>query len=129
MTNVPARLLIVDDDVDTLALYTLALDGTGLVVSQAATGREALEAVRANSPEVVVTDLTLPDIDGIELCAALRSAAGPGLAGLIVLSGTSDPDQHARARRAGATEVLTKPCLPSDLERAIRKALSSQSEL
>lgn len=126
MTQAPGRVLIVDDDADTLALYGLALRASGLVVEQATTGGQALETARARPPEVVVTDLTLPDIDGIDLCAALRNSLGPTLAGLIVLSGTSDPDQHERARQAGATDVLTKPCLPGDLEQVIRRALSTQ---
>lgn len=123
--NAGARVLIVDDDRDTLTLYTFALGDSGLLVDQATTGAEALAAARAHPPAVIVTDLTLPDVDGIELCRELRVAAGPGLSGLIVLSGTSDAGQHDRARRAGATEVLTKPCLPADLEGVIRAALSS----
>jgi len=123
--NAGARVLIVDDDRDTLTLYAFALGESGLVVDQATTGAEAVAAARANPPAVIVTDLTLPDVDGIELCGELRVAAGPGLSGLIVLSGSSDAAQHERARRAGASEVLTKPCLPADLEGVIRAALSS----
>jgi CheY-like chemotaxis protein len=118
-------VLLVDDDIDTLVLYAVALGTSGLVVAQATTGAAALAAARATAPEVVVTDLTLPDMDGIELCAALRGAAGPGLSGLIVLSGSSDAEQQERARQAGAAEVITKPCLPADLERVIRKVAAS----
>ena len=123
--NARARVLIVDDDRDTLTLYAFALSESGLLVDQATTGAEALAAARANPPAVIVTDLTLPDVDGVDLCGKLRAAAGSGLSGLIVLSGTSDAAQHERARKAGASEVLTKPCLPGDLEHVIRAALSS----
>ena len=123
--NAPARVLIVDDDLDTLTLYSFALSASGLHVDQAKTGAEALAAVRSARPAVVVTDLTLPDVDGIELCRQLKAAAGPGLLGLIVLSGTSDAGQQERAWKAGATEVLVKPCLPTELERVIRDALAS----
>ncbi|RPJ77298.1 MAG: response regulator [Acidobacteria bacterium] len=123
--NAPARVLIVDDDEDTLTLYSFALSASGLAVDRATTGAAALAAARSRPPAVVVTDLTLPDVDGIQLCTALRAAVGPGLLGLIVLSGTSDAEQRARARQAGATDVLVKPCLPDDLERVIRRALAS----
>ena len=117
------RVLLVDDDADTLALYSLALTASGMTVDLATTGEAALAAARSSPPAVIVTDLTLPDVDGIELCPPLQAAAGPSLKGLIILSGSSDTDQHERARQAGATAVLTKPCLPEDLERFIRAAL------
>lgn len=121
------RVLIVDDDADTLALYAIALTASGFATDKAATGREALAAVHRAGPQVIITDLNLPDCNGVELCADMRAAGGSALLGIIVLSGNSDAEQHARARQAGAAEVLVKPCLPSDLEGAIRKTLANAS--
>ena len=127
MTQGDPRVLLVDDDPDTVGLYSLALRGSGLVVDVATTGAAALASARQAPPAVVVTDLNLPDVDGADLCASLRAESGDRLLGLIVLSGSSGVEVQDRARRAGATAVLTKPCLPTELERAIREALAASA--
>ena len=121
----PSRVVIVEDDRDTLELYSLFLSTAGYAVHQARNGADGLELVRSVQPSVVVTDLTLPDLGGGPLCKALRKAGSPGLQGLIVVSGSADEDVLATARAAGADDILTKPCLPAELEAAIRRVLNA----
>jgi DNA-binding response OmpR family regulator len=117
-------VVIVEDDVDTLDLYSLSLRAAGYDVQPARSGSAALELVRRLRPRVVVTDLTLPDLAGVPLCEALREAGRDALEALIVVSGSADEDVLSGVRGAGAREVLVKPCLPAELEAAIRRALA-----
>ena len=103
------RVLIVDDDPairrDVSAL--LDLDEYGLL--EAADGQAALEVVRDERPDLVILDLTMPRLDGLGTCQALRS--DPELAGtrVLVLTGRDQPDDRAAARDAGADAYLVKP--------------------
>jgi len=117
--------VIIEDDTDTLELYALFLKSAGYVVRQARTGEAGLDIVRSLKPRLVVTDLTLPDLAGARLCRSLRAAGAPDLAGLIVVTGSADEEMLASVRAAGADGILTKPCLPTDLEAAIRRVLDA----
>ena len=117
-------VVLVEDDADTLDLYSLSLRTAGYDVRAARTGADGVELVRTLHPKVVVTDLTLPDLGGVPLCEAIHDAGQSVLEALIVVSGSADQELLAGVRAAGAREVLTKPCLPADLEAAIRRALA-----
>ncbi|MBP1633573.1 MAG: putative two-component system response regulator [Acidobacteria bacterium] len=116
-------VVIVEDDADTLELYSLSLEAAGYDVRPARTAGRAIELVRAVRPRVVVTDLTLPDLAGVPLCEALSEAGRSDLGALIVVSGSADERVLSGVRAAGAREILVKPCLPTELEAAIRRAL------
>lgn len=117
-------VVLVEDDLDTLDLYSLALHAAGYDVRPARTGTDGVGLVRTLHPRVVVTDLTLPDLGGVPLCEAIRDAGQGALEALVVVSGSADEELLARVRAAGAREVLIKPCLPADLQAAIRRALA-----
>ena len=120
-------VVILEDDEDTLELYSLALTAAGYDVRQTRTGEEGLTLVRSLRPRAVISDLTLPDHAGVPLCDALRAAGAATDAALIVVSGSADQGLLAAARQAGAREILIKPCLPTDLEAALRRALRASS--
>jgi two-component system response regulator MprA len=96
------RVLIVDDDpaIRRVVSALLDLDEYGLL--EAADGQAALEVVRVERPDLVILDLTMPRLDGLRACAALRS--DPELAGT-----RDQPDDRAAARDAGADAYLVKP--------------------
>ena len=109
-------VLIVDDDQDTLQLYSTFLRFSGLRVWTAANATAALSRARDHRPDVVVTDIGLPGADGWMLCRQLRGDPGTRACGLIALTGwVYDAELAARAREAGVDVVLTKPCLPDAL--------------
>src|ERR1700681_243739 len=70
--RMPTRILIVEDDPDIAALVARYLDKAGFTTERAASGREALQAVAARVPELLVLDLMLPHVDGLEVCRLLR---------------------------------------------------------
>jgi two-component system cell cycle response regulator DivK len=119
-TNAP-RVLLVEDDGDGRRLYVLWLTEAGFSVKEAHNGFQALERAFENIPDVVVTDLNIPGIDGFELTRRLKLDPRTRQVPVIAVTGyaafQADPD---RARRAGCDVILEKPCSPDDLETAIR---------
>jgi len=118
------RVLLVEDDGDGRRLYALWLTEAGFTVKQAHNGLQALERAFESVPDVVVTDLNIPGIDGFELTRRLkldpRTCEVPVIAVTGYAAFQADP---ARARRAGCDVVLEKPCSPDDLEAAIRNLI------
>ena len=124
-TESPSPLvLIVEDDLDTRVLYREVLGVSGLRTVEAHNGHQALEKARDERPNLVLTDLAVPGMDGFELCRALRQS--PRLREIPILAVTGhaeylgDPD---RFRQAGIDRVLTKPCLPDLLVEEIWRLL------
>jgi CheY-like chemotaxis protein len=114
------KLLVVDDDVDTVVLMRRALERRGFVVITATCVAEGLDAFAANVIDVVISDLGLPDGSGIELVQALSK---DGTVRAIALTGSGGPDDVARALSAGFADHLTKPVEIATLEQAINKLL------
>ena len=120
-------MLLVEDDRDGRRLYAEWLTHAGFKVDQAHNGLQALERAIELVPDVVVTDLNIPGIDGYELTRRLkqdpRTKAVPVLAVTGYAAFAADP---ARAQRAGCDAVLEKPCSAEDLEAAIRNLINGQ---
>ena len=120
-------MLLVEDDRDGRRLYTEWLTHAGFKVDQAHNGLQALERAFEAVPDVVVTDLNIPGIDGYELTRRLkqdpRTKSVPVLAVTGYAAFAADP---GRAQRAGCDAVLEKPCSAEDLEAAIRTLISGQ---
>lgn len=98
-------------------------------VIEAADGDEALAAMGARIPDVVITDLSLPRMDGFELVARMRRDAALARVPVLCLSGYSDEAHGQRAMEAGANQVLQKPCLPDRLAEIVVTLLREQSSL
>jgi chemosensory pili system protein ChpA (sensor histidine kinase/response regulator) len=120
-------VLLVEDHVDSRHMYAefLRLDFT---VVEAEDGVSALEVMRETRPDIVVTDLALPRMDGFELMARMRADERLRDVPIIALSGYSGADHEERARQAGSRLVLLKPCLPDDLARAVASAARSRKD-
>jgi len=105
------RVLIVDDDEDARILLTRALNKGGLSVEviSATDGRDALERTADAPPHAVITDVMMPRMNGLELCAALRSAPATARVPLIIVSALEDERDRAAGLAAGADDYLTKP--------------------
>lgn len=117
-----ASILLVDDDAAFRAAAKRALTGAGHTVEEAADGRRALKSLKSAQPDVVVTDIIMPDSDGIELIAALRKAH-PGLRVLAVSGrGNMGPlDLLKMASVVGADATLSKPFSGDELLEAVGK--------
>ena len=121
----PPTVLLVEDHTDSRQMYAEFLRMQFTVV-EAADGVNALEIMQETCPDVVVTDLTLPRMDGFELLKRMKADARLKDVPVIALSGFSGADHEERARQAGSSLVLQKPCLPDDLARAIADAARSR---
>jgi two-component system cell cycle response regulator DivK len=120
----PQRVLVVDDDDDSRELCAEYLGVAGFEVLQAENGARALEIAIRRRPDVVVMDLEMPVMGGLEAIRRLREDVRTRAIPLIVLSANGDVD-HAKAERAGCHTCLVKPCDPDDLEGLIRALLDT----
>ncbi len=121
------RILVVDDEAVVLGAVKKALRKTDYVIDTAGTAEEALKLLGAGSYDLVITDLLMPDIDGLELMQKMREAGSP--VQIIVITGYPTIQSALKAKRLGAFEYVTKPFtrqeLVSVVVRALRKAESS----
>src|SRR6185437_574566 len=106
----PPLILIVEDDVETRQFYMQALSTRGFRTDQAHNGLQAFEKAVHDLPDLVLTDIAVPGIDGIELCRRLRADERTRGIPLLAVTGYGDREYERRAMGAGANHVLTKPC-------------------
>ncbi|MBV8094086.1 MAG: response regulator transcription factor, partial [Acetobacteraceae bacterium] len=116
----PLRVLVVDDEPAILRFLRAGLASQGYVVSEAAEASRALDAVRQNATDLLVLDLGLPDLDGIEVIRRVREA-GSAIP-IIVLSSRSDERGKVEALDLGADDYVTKPFGVDELLARIRAA-------
>jgi two-component system, OmpR family, KDP operon response regulator KdpE len=103
----PLRILVVDDEPAILRFLRVGLGGHGYVVSEAENGQSALDAVRQRRADLVVLDLGLPDIDGLEVIRRIRESGSA--VPIIVLSSRDDEAAKVAALDLGADDYVTKP--------------------
>jgi two-component system, OmpR family, KDP operon response regulator KdpE len=115
-----ARILLVDDDQALLRAVRIGLGARGYDVVVAHSGDEGVTQVSLANPDVVVLDLGLPDIDGIEVCRRVRQWS---TVPIIVLSAAGTEDRKVAALDAGADDYVTKPFGMAELEARLRVAL------
>jgi two-component system KDP operon response regulator KdpE len=124
MTEPAVRVLIVDDDQAIRRFLRTSLSAHNYAVFEAATGQDALEAVIADKPDVLILDLGLPDIDGLEVTRKLREWSRLPI---IILSVREHEDEKIAALDAGADDYLTKPFGVGELLARLRVALRHAS--
>ena len=115
-----AKVLVVDDDPSLLRALRLGLAAGGHEVITAATGEQGLSQTALTSPDVVVLDLGLPDIDGLTVCARIRQWSDVPI---VVLSATGTEERKVAALDGGADDYVTKPFGMAELEARIRTAI------
>ena len=115
-----ARILIVDDEPSILATMAPLLRGRGYTVSTATTGHAALDAIAREVPQLVILDLGLPDLDGIEVCRRIREGR---TVPIVVLSARGAEQDKVAALDAGADDYVTKPFGAEELLARVRAAL------
>lgn len=110
-----SRILVVDDDESVLRLLTRLLTGQGYQVESATNGMTALEAVRRRTPDVVLLDVMLPDINGFEVCRQVKQDPTTRLLPVVLITGMSDRAKRVEGATAGADDFLTKPFEQTEL--------------
>jgi len=125
----PMSALLADRDDDTRRMYGAFLRNLSIVVDEASDGREALAKALARPHDVVVTDTRLPGINGYELCQLLRRDVATKATPIIVVTAEAFSTNLERARRAGADQVLVKPCMPDQLLVEMQRLVCRSKEL
>lgn len=120
MENKGQRILIIDDDTQIRRFLRVALTSHGYIVKDAKTGREGLEAVVMFSPDLVVLDLGLPDLDGLDVVRQLREWTRVPI---IILSAKEQESDKITALDSGADDYVTKPFGMGELLARIRAAM------
>jgi CheY-like chemotaxis protein len=120
--RITARVLLVEDHLDTRQMYAEFL-GINFDVTTAADGEGALTMMRLQPPDVIVTDLSLPGIDGFELIARVRSDSTLRAIPVICLSGYGGHEHEQRALEAGCNRILQKPCMPDTLAEVVAETI------
>lgn len=116
-------VLIVDDDPNSLALLAYSLELEGYQVRQAEDGGQALATIEASPPDVVILDVMLPDISGLEVCRRIRSEMHLEELKVIMLSAISEVADQDQGMQSGANQYLGKPADPDVVIKAIRQML------
>lgn len=121
-------LVLVVDDVDHgREIFAEYLEFRGFRVATAADGLEALEKAFELRPDVILMDLSLPGIDGWEATRRLKLDARTRDIPVIALTAHALASAHDKAREVGCNSVVTKPCLPSELEQEVRRQLAART--
>lgn len=123
MTN--AKILIVDDDPNSMALLAYTLELEGFQVLQAEDGAAALEMVGRQSPDLVVLDVMLPDLSGLEVCRRIRQELQLADLKVVMLSAKAENADQDLGMQAGADAYLTKPAEPDQVVKSVRELLAS----
>ncbi|MCU1544106.1 MAG: response regulator transcription factor [Microbacteriaceae bacterium] len=120
-----AKILVVDDDTALAEMIGIVLRAEGFEISFCADGSEALDAFRAFSPDLVLLDLMLPGMDGIEVCSRIREESGVPI---IMLTAKSDTADVVKGLESGADDYVVKPFNPKELVARIRTRLRPSPE-
>jgi CheY-like chemotaxis protein len=118
-----ARVLVVDDDRATVLMLSRLLQKAGYHVISALEASQGVMQAHRERPALIVTDLMMPAGGGLSLLERLTLSAKTNTIPIIVLTASDDPEVGARARAAGATRVLRKPCDTERLLEAVEAAL------
>ncbi len=117
------KILVVDDDRTMLTVLTRYLENRGYQVEQVSSGVEALVAFAKNPPDLVVSDVMMPEMDGLEFCRRLRATPSGQLMPFIFLSGKGEIEDRIHGHSIGADDYLIKPVDPRELVAKIEAQL------
>ena len=120
----PHRVLIADDDDDIRRLVELVLQKAGILADAVDGGIPALEAARSTSRELLVLDVRMPDMSGLEVCRQLKSDEATSGGHILLMSSDYTTEDVAAGYAAGADDYLPKPFSPSELVRRVTRLLS-----
>jgi DNA-binding NarL/FixJ family response regulator len=118
-------ILVVDDSPDALGFLTDALEATGAMVLVATGGRAALEIVERITPDVVLLDAVMPDLDGFETCRRLKALGSTAHTPILFMTGLTETGDIVRGLEAGGVDYITKPIVVDELLARIRVHLTN----
>ena len=120
-----ARILVVDDEPDVLQLVEYNLSAADYDVATASDGSEALKKARSLSPNLIILDLMLPEMDGLEVCKLLRRDQSTAAIPIIMLTAKAAEMDRVLGLELGADDYVTKPFSPRELVLRVKRLLQS----
>jgi len=127
-TNLPRNVIYIEDDPEMIDLVTLILNRRGFVVKGAHGGKQGLEMVLAENPDLVLLDLMMPDLDGWDLYQRFKSNEHTKNIPIIIITAKSQPiDRVLGLYIAKVDDYISKPFHPQELMDSIEKVLSSKT--
>jgi two-component system phosphate regulon response regulator PhoB len=124
---VKARILVVDDEPDVLDLVTYNLVLAGFQTETAVDGAEALRKARSTSPDLILLDLMLPEMDGLEVCKLLRRDTKTSAIPIIMLTARASEIDRIVGLELGATDYVPKPFSPRELVLRVKRRLEQNT--
>ena len=118
-----SRVLIVEDEPDIRDLLVFHLEREGYHVSKARTGTDALRQVKASPPDLVLLDIMLPELDGLEVCRRLRREPATAALPIVMLTAKGDEVDRVLGLELGADDYIVKPFSPKELVARVRAVL------
>lgn len=125
MPETAPRILIADDDASVRRLIELVLRKDGYRLTFAADGLQALEHLQSQTPDLVICDLHMPEVDGFQLLAALQRAPGLARLPVIIVTAAGQPADVDRARQLGAAACVYKPFAQAHFQTLVRETLAA----
>jgi len=118
------KILIVDDDIDSLKLIGLTLQRQGFEIVAANTGKQAIDKAASDTPDWIILDVMMPDMDGTEVCRRLRADSSLKTIPIIMFTAKAMVDDKVAGFEAGADDYLTKPTHPAELVNRVKMLLA-----
>jgi len=122
-TAAPLRALIVEDDADIGQLVARYLQKAGFVATVLTSGRDVMAQARREPPDVLLLDVMLPGMNGLELCRALRADTATALVPIILLTARDGEEERIAGLETGADDYITKPFSPKEVVARVRALL------
>ena len=126
MTNIPVRVLIVDDEKDFVEMFALRLQETGETVFTAYNGRECLDVLGEENIDVVILDIKMPGMDGVETLKEIKKRWP--IVEVILLTGHGTIETAVLGMKLGAYDYLLKPADPLEISRKLKEAQHRKQE-
>lgn len=123
------KILVVDDNEQNLALLRVILRHHGYESVPARSGEEALHLVHIDPPDLIILDVMMPGMDGIEVCRRLKDDEKTRLIPIVIMTVQNQPKDKIRGIEAGADDFLTKPVIQAELMARVRTALRMKRTL
>lgn len=117
------KILAVDDSATMRQMLEVCLSSEGFDVVTAEDGLDGIDKLKASNPDVVITDINMPRMDGFEFIEAVRGGGASSRLPILVITTESAPEKKQRARDAGATGWIVKPFDPDDLVEAVNRVM------
>lgn len=121
--NQPAKILIIEDEPDIRELLTISLEEEGFAVESAGSGEQGLQLARSGKPSLVLLDLMLPNISGLEICRQLRGDPDLRNIPVLMLTAKSTETDKVVGLEVGADDYVTKPFSPRELVARVKALL------